>query len=137
MKLSHLTATLSLPFLLCACHTSLDDTRFSTGSASLVASSDYSSVYVVEPDSGTLAIVGLDSESIQNVELGGEPTRVTRSGERVFVSLRTERQIAVLEQRGDGLTKVDEIQTGAEPFGLVASEDGERLYVCFVPLGGP
>jgi len=115
--------------LLSGCGGQLDDSRFPTGSNTVVASSDFSALHVVDTDGGAIATVSVSDESVSTVSVGLEPTRLARAGNRIFATLRAERAVAVLEERGDGLVVVDRIDTGAEPFGIVASENGERIYV--------
>ncbi|MFN7144496.1 MAG: c-type cytochrome, partial [Myxococcota bacterium] len=64
-----------------------------------------------------------------SVEVGLEPTRLARAGDRIFVTLRASRAVGVLEDRGGTLVRVDTLEVGAEPYGIVAREDGEKLYV--------
>ncbi len=119
------TALLLLP-LLAACG-QLEDNRFSTGSSTLVASEDYSSLHALEADSGVLATIEVETRDRSELELGGEPTRIARAGGLLFVSQRTERAVAVVSE--DGLELNETIEVGAEPVGVVASEDGDRVWV--------
>ena len=47
----------------------------------------------------------------------------------MVVSLRSERGLAVLDETGAGLALGEVVPTGAEPVGMAASGDGQRLYV--------
>lgn len=107
----------------------LDDPRFQTGSRSMTASSDYQALYVANVDQGTIARIDPSSGERSEIEVGAEPTRVARANDRVFVTLRGERAVAVLLERSDRLELEARIPVGAEPFGVVASEDGSKVYV--------
>ncbi len=106
----------------------VEDGRFSTGSSTVAASADYSIVYSVDTEGGTLAAYDVDDDSVRNVEVGAQPTRVARAGDDLLVTLRGQREIAVVDDRGGEMQVVDRIPTGAEPYGVIASEDGSRVY---------
>jgi len=106
---------------------SLGDNTFQTGSSTLTSSSDRTAVYAANVDEGTVTIVR-DGVVIDEVDVGAEPTRIARAGNYVFATLRAERGIAVLAETADGLEVVDRIDVGAEPFGLVATERGDRIF---------
>lgn len=122
------SAAMTLIFL-AGCSAGMDDPLSPTGSASVVTSSAHDALYTVNVDEGTVSVVSATDGSVSEVTVGREPTRITRAGPRVFVTLRAERGIAVLEERDGGLLMVDRFETGAEPVGIIAREDGERLYV--------
>ncbi|MCB9645383.1 MAG: hypothetical protein H6730_02095 [Deltaproteobacteria bacterium] len=67
--------------------------------------------------------------------MDGEPTRVARIGDRVLVSLRTNGSILELRDDGGALSKVREVPVGTEPVGLVATEDGTRVYAAISTAG--
>lgn len=120
---------LLLPSILCACTASLHDATFPTGSQTLIPSADKSALYVVDTDGGNVVRHDPASGESVSVEVGLEPTRLARAGDRVFVTLRASRSVGVLEDRGGTLVRVDTLEVGAEPYGIVAREDGEKLYV--------
>jgi len=126
-------ASLLLPFaavgLLAGCGGRLEDARYPTGSQSIVSSTDYDAVYTVNPDAGTVVRVDAATGAVLTTEVGGEPTRIARANGRVLATLRAERGLAVLDEIDGGLELVRTVTTGAEPFGIVASEDGTRVYV--------
>src|SRR5688572_21870829 len=107
----------------------LDDSRFQTGSQAMVASSDFEALYVANVDHGTVSRVDPGASRYDTIEVGLEPTRIARAGNRVFVTLRGERAVAVLEEDGSSLRFETKIQVGAEPFGIVGNEKGDRIYV--------
>lgn len=120
---------LSSLVLLAACGGQLEDPRFPTGSSPLVTSSDFALIYAVDTDGGTVAAIDGSNNEVSQVQVGSEPTRITRAGDRLFVTLRGERNVAVLEETEAGLELISKIPVGAEPFGIVASEDGNVVFV--------
>src|SRR5574339_281032 len=81
----------------------LDDARHQTGSQAMVASSDYDALYVANVDHGTVSRVDPEAGRYDTFEVGLEPTRIARAGNRVFVTLRGERAVAVLNENGSSL----------------------------------
>ncbi|MBI2375488.1 MAG: c-type cytochrome [Deltaproteobacteria bacterium] len=102
------------------------DGRNPTGSQSMVASADYGLLYVANVDNASVSRLDPASGEVQTGEVGSEPTRIARAGERLFVTLRAERAVTVLDSE---LRSVGRIDVGAEPVGIVASVDGARVYV--------
>src|SRR5688572_26584215 len=121
-----LSAVLSL--LLLGCGAKLDDPRHPTGSQTIATASDYSALYIANSAENSVTRLPIDGTPVE-ISLEGEPSRVARIDERVFVTLRANRGIAVLVDDGAGLTLDQTIPTGAEPMGVVASEDGKSLFV--------
>lgn len=107
----------------------MDDGRHLTGSHTLATSRDFGALYAVSADEGAVSVFDLGRQAAHALPLPGEPTRIARAGERLFVSLRAERAVAVLRDRGGDLEVEQRIAVGAEPVGVVASEDGRRIYV--------
>ena len=126
---------LPLALFLSACSTSLSDPDFSTGSHTIVSDSSSGVVYAVDADNGAVVRQDVSSGKVQSLQIGVEPSRIARSGNTLYVSLRGERAIAVVEDRDGALTLVKKVQTGTEPVGLVMREDGERLYVALSTQG--
>ena len=119
-----------LPLLaLAACAGQLEDGRFPTGSSPLATASDFAMIYVVDTDGGTVAAIDAANNEVARLDVGLEPTRIARAGDRLFVTLRAERNLAVLDIAEGNLELVSKIPVGAEPFGVVASEDGETVFV--------
>ena len=114
---------------LLACGGGLDDSRFATGSQAIANSADYKAVYAVSEDDGVIARLDVETQKVFELELGGEPARVTRNADHVFVSLRNQRSIAVLQDQNGELKLKTSISVGAEPTGIVLNEKGHRLYV--------
>ena len=121
--------TLVLALLILSGCGRLKESSFPTGSQTLITSADGKALLVVDTDAGLVARYGVDDGSVTKVLVGSEPSRLARSGSRVFVTLRGERSIAVLEDSSDGLVLKKKVSTGAEPIGIVAGENGTRVFV--------
>lgn len=126
---------LTVPLFVAPCG-GLADRTLATGSTTLVVSSDSDFIYAVNEDLGTVSVVDLATQqTIQELAIGAEPTRIARIDDRVFVSLKGERGLAVLEQTASGLVLDRVVATGAEPVGLVAAENGKHLYLALSQEG--
>lgn len=124
-----LLVPLAAASLLVGCGGRLEDARYPTGSQSIVSSTDYAAVYTVDADAGLVVRVDGQSGRVRTTEVGGEPTRLARANGRVLATLRADRAIAVLDEVDGDLELSHTVSVGAEPFGIVASEDGTRVYV--------
>lgn len=100
---------------------------FVTGSQPIVASADGSVLVSVFADEGLAARAEGDHVSL--LSLAGTPSRVASFGDKLLVTLRSERAIAVLVEVEGALVELSRVATGAEPFGVVVSPDGSRVYV--------
>jgi len=129
MTKTRFASILLLALGLTGCSTGLDDARYPTGSSTLAASEAFDAVYSVDPDGGTVARIDVATGDVANATVGAEPTRIARVGDRIVATLRAERGLAVLQDRDGELVMTGRIDTAAEPFGVVASESGDRLYV--------
>lgn len=98
-------------------------------SQTIAAASSGEAVYVIDEDHGAVNVFGADTVSIASVAVGLLPSRISRGADRVVVSLRGERAVAVLKEDGDRLTLEKKIDTGAEPVGVVVTPDGTKVYV--------
>lgn len=121
--------TVVLLSMLVACGNSLRDDRFPTGSSTIVANRDHDAVYNVNVDEGTLSRTDLISGAVTEIVVGEEPTRVARVADELWVTLKADRGIAVVVDSGDTMKVTQTIPAGVEPHGIVASEDGRRVYV--------
>jgi DNA-binding beta-propeller fold protein YncE/mono/diheme cytochrome c family protein len=117
------------------CQTGVDDTRWSTGSTTVIASADYAVVHAVDMEGGTIASYELSSGITSQVDVGAEPTRLARLDTRILATVKGEREFVVLAQTDSGLEVVDRVGTAAEPYGIVTSEDGSRIYVAAASAG--
>ncbi len=115
--------------MLAACGTSLRDDRFPTGSSTIAASRTHDVVYNVNVDEGTLSRTDLVSNEVREVAVGGEPTRVARVKDELWVTLKAERGVAVVQDHDGKMEVVEVLPAGVEPHGIVATEDGRRVYV--------
>lgn len=107
----------------------LNDRFHATGSRSAVSSQDQRFVYVVNADHGALSRVDRLNGSQDMIDVGVEPSRVAVAGDRVLVSLRGERGLALFRETGQTLELVKKVTVGAEPMGLVVTEDGNKFYI--------
>jgi len=130
-----LKITIAAGLWLTGCGGGAEDARNPMGSQGLITSQDYTALYVANAEEGSITRVDAVSMQTQETALPGEPTRLARIGDRIFASLRTERCIVELTETANGLKVGRRVDVGAEPYGLVASEDGTRLYVA-VSMGG-
>ena len=99
-----------------------------TGSNPVITSQDSSALYVATADDGVVARVNIADMAVQQLPVSGEPTRVARIDDRVFVTLRTERALLELIDRDGQLVPGRRVTVGAEPVGVVASPSG-HLFV--------
>src|SRR5262249_39205928 len=113
-----------------ACARADERTPSASHSQTLVASSDGRTPFVVSPDDRTVLPHHIERGTTSAIEVGTLPTRIARLGDRLFVSLRGERSVAVIGARaGAPLAVETKIAVGAEPFGVVAHEATRRIYV--------
>lgn len=112
-----------------ACGGGLSDARHPTGSGQMVTSSDYRALYIASTDHGAVTRFDTETSATTAVDVGVEPVRIARAKALVFVTLYGERAVAVLQETAGSLEVVQKIAVGAEPFGVVAQESGERVFV--------
>lgn len=112
-----------------ACAPGLTEATFPTGSQTVVSGADLHSLLVVDEAGGTVARHDVTSGETSWIDVGARPERITRAGGKVFVTLRGERALAVLSDNAGSLSLDTKIDVGAEPVGVVAREDGTRVYV--------
>lgn len=117
------------PVLLLACTNSLAEATFPTGSQTTVGTADHLGVYVVDEDGGRIIRYSIEGGETASIEVGARPARVARVGGRVFATLRGERAVVELSDVGGELSVVRTVVVGAEPVGIVAREDGTKVYV--------
>lgn len=98
-------------------------------SQTIAAASSGRAVYVIDEDHGAVNIFRADASTLPSVPVGRVPSRISRGADRVVVSLRGERAIAVLKEDAESLTLEEKIDTGAEPVGVVVAPDGKSAYV--------
>lgn len=106
----------------------LHDATFHTGSTTVVSKAR--TIYAVNAFDGTLGWTDMDDGGHQELVVGGEPTRIAVVGkDELWVTLRAERAIVVFDTHDGDPVEVARLTTGAEPYGIVATEDGSRVYV--------
>ena len=124
---------LACPLLVLAACTSPTEpgkaSRFADTSGTMIASDDGSVLYTANVDEGTVTRLDIATGAAVTLDLDGEPSRLAGFGKKMLVTLRDRRAVAVVEDRGGTLSVVEEFEAGAEPVGVVASLDGERVYV--------
>jgi DNA-binding beta-propeller fold protein YncE/mono/diheme cytochrome c family protein len=98
-------------------------------SSVMALSRDGGALWVADGDNGVLTRIDVATGEMDEVEVGKNPTRVARIGDRLLVTLRGERSIAELRDGEDGYELLRKVKVGAEPFGIVATADGRRVYV--------
>ena len=122
--------TIALLALATGCGTQgLEDPRFATGSTTMVVAKEGPVLYTVNVDEGTVSRLDADRGDLSEIDVGGEPTRIARVGEELWVTLRAERAIAIVADVDGKLEVQSTISVGAEPYGIVATENGKRVYV--------
>jgi DNA-binding beta-propeller fold protein YncE/mono/diheme cytochrome c family protein len=115
--------------LLAGCGNSLRDDRFATGSSTLARSRDDGALLAVNVDESSVTRLDPRTGETAEVPVGAEPSRIAAvGGSEFWVTLRGERAIAVLQDEDGTLRKVEHLSAGAEPYGIVASENGKRVY---------
>ncbi|MCA9493442.1 MAG: c-type cytochrome [Myxococcales bacterium] len=118
----------SLLVMLAACgRPGLEDAAFPTGSTTVVARG--STLYAVNTWDGTLVRTDTAAGVSDELVLGGEPTRIARVGDELWITLRAERSVVIVRDGDQGLEEVQRLKVGAEPHGVVANEEGTRVYV--------
>ena len=115
--------------LLAACSAGLDNPLTPTGSHSIAFDADYDTLAVVNTDAGTVTFIDERSHTTKEVWVGEEPTRIARARGRYFVTLRAERSVAVLAKRDGAWALETKLKVGTEPYGIVATEHGSRVFV--------
>ena len=117
------------------CQSGLDNPLTPTGSHSMAFDAAFEALAVVNTDAGTISVIDERSHEVQEVWVGAEPTRIARAGSSYFISLRAERSIAKVERRNDRWSLIQKVKVGTEPYGLVASEYGTRLFAALSTQG--
>ena len=100
-----------------------------TGSTPIVTAADGAAVYSVLADEGLVTRLDTATGAVSVLETGGAPSRITRWGDRLLVTLRGERTLLVLGDEAGALVELERVSTGAEPVGVVGSPDGRSVWV--------
>jgi DNA-binding beta-propeller fold protein YncE len=105
------------------------DGRHPTGSQSITTSQSYSALFVANTTEGSVSKVDVSSGLVGQIDVGQEPTRIARARDRLFVTLRAERAVAVVRDGASSMQVEGRISVGAEPYGVVSTHDGSKVYV--------
>ena len=84
-------------------------------------------LFVANTDHGSIAAVDPKTGHRRTLRVGEEPSRLARHGDELYVTLRGERAVAIVDVSQGKLQKLGQHQVGAEPFGIVATDSS--LYV--------
>jgi YVTN family beta-propeller protein len=84
-------------------------------------------VYAVNVDEGTVSRIAEDGTVTTSAVLGREPTRITAAGHRLWVTLRADGEVAILDR--DTLSLEKKVPVGAEPYGAVATAEDRKSVV--------
>lgn len=98
-----------------------------TGSSSVAADAAGLRLTAANPYEDTVSIVNVALGASVSVPVGAEPTRVAVVDGRALVTLRGERGLAEVDLGSGEVLRV--VDTGPEPYGIVAHPDGQRVYV--------
>lgn len=121
------TSRLTLAFAASLSAAACSDAARPGGGGTVQPGFDRHGLYVANTDHGSIARLDLRSRALSTFETGREPTRIGKAGNRVYVTNRADRSVSVFEDDGTTLVQVGTIQTGAEPFGVVAT--AKKIYV--------
>ncbi|MFY1824757.1 c-type cytochrome [Myxococcus fulvus] len=129
MKRHLLAGVLAAALGLCACEDRSTGAAWTNASGSVALSRDDAFLYVVDADTGVLAVVETASgQKVGEVKVGAGPERVVVGpDDTVYVSNRGARSVSVI-RRGDW-NEAARVAVGVEPMGLTVSPDGDTLYV--------
>jgi len=119
---------------LVGCGPSAVEAMHPAGTSTVAADADYERIFAVNVFESSVSVVDPDERSSREiVDVGEQPTRVARVGDRMVVTLRGERALAELDATTGELIRT--VPTGPEPYGVVASRDGAHVFVS-VALAG-
>ncbi|MBZ4407969.1 c-type cytochrome [Myxococcus sp. XM-1-1-1] len=129
MKRHLLAGVLAAALGLCACEDRSTGAAWTNASGSVALSRDDAFLYVVDADTGVLAVVETASgQKVGEVKVGAGPERVVVGpDDTVYVSNRGARSVSVI-RRGDW-NEAARVAVGVEPMGLTVSPNGDTLYV--------
>jgi len=118
---------LSLVLLAGCSQVGLKNPAHPTGSSTIAARDR--TLYAVNAWDGTLTRTDWKDGIGREMDLDGEPTRIAAVGDELWVTLRADRSVAILRTTSTLPEERERIKVGAEPYGIVASEDGSKVYV--------
>lgn len=101
-----------------------------TRSGPMVPAADPGRLLIADSDHDAILLVSPWESMFSETPLQGEPTRMVRHGDRLWVTLRGAGAVAELALGADGAPRlVRTVQVGAEPYDLAFSADGATLWV--------
>jgi YVTN family beta-propeller protein len=110
-----------------------------TNSSPIALAANNNELWVVNPDNDTVALLtDLDGtpQVVDEFFVGDEPQSVALSVDpddanhyNVYVANAADNSVSILDFDNEVVTTVDTIVTGAEPWDIVASPDGQRIFV--------
>jgi len=116
--------------LVAGCGNGKLDETYALGTSTITSSRSGDRVYAVNTVDGTISQVDVASGKAIELPVGLEPTRVALlSDDRLAVTLRGERAVAIIDISGTKPVLKQKVKVGAEPYGIVASQDGSVVYV--------
>lgn len=128
-----MTRSLLFAIALAGCQTAaFDDPMHASGSRTIAVTAEGDRSLALNVEEGSLTVVHQGSTADNPVDIGLEPTRIARHGDRFLVTLRGEGALAVVEWVDGEAMVTDRLPLGSEPFGLVVTEAGDL----FVALSG-
>jgi hypothetical protein len=83
---------------------------------------------ILDTDLDALLVMRADRDPVE-VPLAGEPTRMVRVGDTLFVTLRRSGEIVRLQRSDTGWTETARAAIGAEPYGLAVSRFSDVVWV--------
>ncbi|MCB9675905.1 MAG: c-type cytochrome [Alphaproteobacteria bacterium] len=98
-------------------------------SSATVAADAQGRVYNVNPDPGTITRTDPMTGEVLEVAVGVEPSRLAIRGDDLYVTLRGERALVRLDLERLASGPQEWVEVGAEPMGVVVSDDGSAIYV--------
>lgn len=104
-----------------------------TGSSSVAVRPGVGQFLVVTPSEDRLSLVNVGLERSVDLDVGADPTRVALIGDRAIVTLRGERSLVEVDVETGRIGR--RVETGVEPFGVVANPDGRTFFVSLAQEG--
>ena len=126
--ISPLFRSLRLPALLVCGGLCLPTTTLATSSIGLTP--DGTTLFVVNPDSGSVSAIDTASETtLAELVIGRDPRMLTvgPAGQRLYVTSQASATLTILETHP--FSVLTKLRVGPEPYGVVADPNGHLVYV--------
>ncbi len=99
-------------------------------SGTLAALDAAGQLVAVNTDEDTVSWIQTATGEVDELEVGREPTRVTAAAGRIWVTTRLDGEVVELTVDDTGFFHVVQRRwVGSEPYGIVATADGSRVFV--------